>query len=451
MKVAFHTLGCKLNYAETSQLQAQFEAAGYTVVPFGAASDVLVVNTCTVTENADRECRQVIRRALRTSPEAYVAVTGCYAQLQPERIAAIEGVSAVFGARDKFSITEKLAASGAARPDAPQLYVGELDGDLPFNPALSADSDGRTRAFLKLQDGCNYKCSFCTIPLARGRSRAMNFDEIPQRIAELERAGYREVVLTGVNLGDYVGEQRQRFVDVVRSIEELRPQLRVRISSIEPNLLTLDILDIIRDSNVFVPHFHIPLQSGSPEILRLMRRRYTANNYRALIEAIHERMPDCAVGVDVIVGFPGETDAHFRETMDFLHSLPVTYLHVFTYSERPNTPAAELAGRVPVERRRARTRELRNLSHKKKLDFYRSQLGGRRPVLPEGGADENGMLRGWTDNYVRVQFAAPSRPVLAACIPVDLTELRGDEVFGRVAEAELPAPTSRAAYIPIPV
>lgn len=446
MNISFYTLGCKLNYAETSQLQAQFEQEGHAVVEFGQPADAVIINTCTVTENADRECRQVIRRALRHSPKAFVAVTGCYAQLQPEEIASIDGVDAVFGAKEKFAMTQHVR--DFSKIATPQIFVSELQDDLEFVEAQSGENDSRTRAFLKIQDGCNYNCSFCTIPMARGGSRAMPFGRIAEKLRDIEQAGYHEVVLSGINLGDYKAPTGEKFVDVVRHIDALQPRLRARISSIEPNLLTPEILGIVAQSRVFVPHFHIPLQSGSPAILRLMRRRYKAENYSNLVLAIREAMPHCAIGVDVIVGFPGETDEHFEETFRFLHDLPVTYLHVFNYSERENTPAAVYDGKVPPQVKKERIHRLRTLSALKKNEFYRSQCGSERVVIPEQRDPATGRWTGWTDNYVRVEFAADST-LLQMPVRVRLLELHGEHVLGGLAETPARIPDDTPSYIPI--
>ena len=467
MNVSFYTLGCKLNYAETSQLQHVFEQAGHAVVPFGQPTDAVIINTCTVTENADKECRQIIRRALRTSPAAFVGVTGCYAQLQPEEIASIEGVDAVFGAKEKFRIPQLVSGivGGFRKFDTPHCFVDDVGGDLEFVEAQSSETDSRTRAFLKLQDGCNYKCSFCTIPLARGKSRAMEFGLIPQKIRDLERAGYHEVVLSGINLGDYVAATGEEFTDVVRAIEAMKPRLRVRISSIEPNLLTQEIIDIIAQSSVFCPSFHIPLQSGSPDILRQMRRRYKVSDYADLVRRIKSAMPDAAIGADVIVGFPTESDAHFEETYSFLEALPVSYLHVFTYSERENTPAAELSasgGAVPAQKRAERSKRLRTLSAIKKRAFYAEQINSLHPsnhaasgehiVIPEQRNAETGLWTGWTENYVRTEFAAPAMLVQAP-VRVRLREINpasgGETVLADVVGQIERETSTHAAYIPI--
>ncbi len=450
MDVAFYTLGCKLNYAESSKLQEQFTSAGHEVVAFGGAADAIIINTCTVTDNADRECRQVIRRALRAAPDAFVGVTGCYAQLQPERIASIEGVDAVFGAREKFGILDLVQQFH--KSDTPRIYVDELTEELSFTTAQSADADSRTRAFLKIQDGCNYKCSFCTIPLARGHSRSMAFDEILPALGRLESAGYHEVVLTGINLGDYRAATGEAFVDVLRAIADSAPRARLRISSIEPNLLSPAILDLVADSSAFVPHFHIPLQSGSSTLLRRMRRRYTADYYRDLILSIKDKMPDCAIGADVIVGFPGESDGLFEENYEFLQALPLSYLHVFTYSERENTPAAAYEGQVPRQRRKLRTARLRALSSAKKQSFYRSQCGTRRTVIPESRDSASGDRLGWTDNYVRCRFTAPAS-LLQVPTAIELREMEGEivraEMLARPGVDASQSADNRPSFIPL--
>lgn len=450
MDVSFYTLGCKLNYAESSQLSTQFENAGHRTVNFGDVADIIIINTCTVTHNADRECRQVIRRALKRSPHAFVCVTGCYAQLQPEEIASIEGVDAVLGAKEKFEILRLIPEFVKGNP--PRVFVSELDEDIAFTTSQSADNDSRTRAFLKIQDGCNYKCSFCTIPLARGRSRSQELGGVAERIRELEDNGYSEIVLSGINLGDYSTPHGEKFIDIVRMINAMQPRLRVRISSIEPNLLSREILTEVANSTVFCPHFHIPLQSGSPDILRAMRRRYTADYYRKLVEDIKTSMPNCAIGVDVIVGFPGETERHFNETYEFLRLAPVSYLHVFSYSERKNTPAISLPDKVSSQETQRRSRMLRNLSDKKRREFYRSQIGAERIVIPESRNPANGMWRGWTENYVRAEFEGDSG-LLQAPTKVRLHEFVGEYVSSQFIEQTSAlfrdSQTQIPAYIPI--
>jgi threonylcarbamoyladenosine tRNA methylthiotransferase MtaB len=394
--VAFHTLGCKLNFAETSTIARQFTDAGYGRVDIDAHPDVLVINTCSVTDQADQKCRNIVRRAIRNNPDVYVAVIGCYAQLKPQEIASIEGVNIVLGAGEKFNLVQHV---GSADQPAGKVLAGEIKDVKTFIPSFS--SGDRTRTFLKVQDGCNYFCSFCTIPLARGRSRSADVDTTVNEAKKAIEAGAKEIVLTGVNIGDFGTAHGQSFIDLIRALDALPGIARYRISSIEPNLLTDEIIDFVANSRSFMPHFHIPLQSGSDDILKSMRRRYRTDLYRSRIERIKERMPDCCIGVDVITGFPGETDAHFAETQQFLIDLPVSYLHVFTYSERDNTTAVRIADVVPMDVRNLRTRQLRILSEKKKAAFYRPFAGTARPVLWEE-ANDDGLMFGFTDNYLRV-------------------------------------------------
>ena len=434
-RVSFHTLGCKLNYSESSSLAGRFEQRGYTVVPFGDPSDLIVINTCTVTENADVECRKIIRRGLKGAPGASVAVTGCYAQLQPEEIASIDGVKAVFGTAEKLSIADR--AEEILSFDTPQIFVAELGAETTFMGSRTTVNDSRTRAFLKLQDGCDYSCTFCTIPIARGPARAMPFHEIEKHVRLLESDGFHEVVLTGINLGEYKAPTGERFVDVLDHLQNLSPQFRVRISSIEPNTLTDDIIDLTlphqhtstQAHSLFCPHFHIPLQSGSADILRRMKRRYNPDMYRRVIEKIFDKRADAALGIDVIVGFPGETEEHFNETVRFLESLPFTYLHVFTYSERENTPAASYADRVPMQIRKERTALLRELSEQRRMQHYHNNLGTIRSVLPESYDMDAGGWYGWTENYVRVLYKA-SQLIVNGPKHVLLTELHDDVVVG---------------------
>lgn len=399
-RVAFHTLGCKLNISETSTLQRRFEDLGYQVVPFGSETDVIVINTCTVTENADTECRKIIRRGLSGSPNAAVAVTGCYAQLQPEEIASIDGVSAVFGTAEKFTIADRV--NEILDVTSPQIFVTDLDDATHFQGSRTTDGDGRTRSFLKLQDGCDYTCTFCTIPLARGPARAMPFDAVRRELENVAREGYHEAVLSGINLGEYKAPTGERFIDIVELIEQMQPPFRVRISSIEPNTVSNELIDILAASKIFVPHLHMPLQSGSAEILKKMRRRYNPEMYRRVVEYAYERMPEMAIGIDVIVGFPGETDEEFENTVEFLRSIPFTYLHVFTYSERANTPAKDYPGDVPKNVRRARTHRLRALSEERRRAHHARNIGTTRTFLPEHYDHSLGGWLGWTENYVRV-------------------------------------------------
>lgn len=409
-RVSFYTLGCKLNYAETSTLARDFETEGYQVVPFEEAADVTVINTCTVTSEADRKCRQTIRRALRANPEAFVVVTGCYAQLQPEEIAAIEGVDAVLGAQEKFRLFRLIEAFD--KRERTQVAVSCIDEVTAFGPAYS--SGERTRAFLKVQDGCDYTCAFCTIPRARGRSRSQGLEATLAQAHEVARQGYREVVLTGVNIGLYGQDHGTSFYELVRALDRVEGIERFRISSIEPNLLTDEIIDFVAGSERFQPHFHIPLQSGDDDVLGKMRRRYRRAVYAGRVRRIRERMPEASIGVDVIVGFPAETEARFENTCRFLTELPVSYLHVFTYSERADTAAVEhpdrMGGaRVPKGERARRSRMLRILSEKKQHAFYAAHRGELRPVLWEG-EEKEGAMYGFTDNYIKVQ-----RPFDPAC------------------------------------
>ena len=407
-RVAFHTLGCKLNFAETSSLQRAFEEQAYEVVPFGEAADVAVVNTCTVTAEADRKCRQVIRRALRANPETCIVITGCYAQLQPETLAAIDGVDVVLGAHEKFHLFQLVEAF--EKREQTQISVSCIDDVRAFDPAFS--SNERTRAFLKVQDGCDYTCAFCTIPLARGKSRSAPLDQILAQAREIAERGFKEIVLTGVNIGLYGQGSHDHasdtsLLDLLHALETVDGIERYRISSIEPNLLTDAIIDFVVSSSTFQPHFHIPLQSGDDEVLGTMRRRYRRARYADRVERITRLMPDACIGVDVIVGFPTETETHFENTYRFLSDLPVAYLHAFTYSERPNTAAVdhlEKIGGVPVPgpERSRRNRMLRVLSQKKQHAFYSRHLGTARPVLWEN-AEKNGAMYGFTDNYIKVQ------------------------------------------------
>ncbi|MDG5766447.1 tRNA (N(6)-L-threonylcarbamoyladenosine(37)-C(2))-methylthiotransferase MtaB [Balneolales bacterium ANBcel1] len=395
--VAFHTLGCKLNFAETSTLKRQFSGGAFEIASFQSKADVYVVNTCSVTSDANRDCRKAVRQARRRNPEAFIVVTGCYAQLEPDEIAAIDGVDLVVGARDKFDIME--LAGNFEKPDETIIHRTDVNEAADFHHAFS--SNDRTRAFLKVQDGCDYKCSFCTIPLARGKSRSPSVAQVVQQARSVIADGYREIVLTGVNVGDFGRYGTESFLDLLKALDPLPGLERIRISSIEPNLLTDDIILFAADSRTVQPHFHIPLQSGSDTMLDLMKRRYRTGNYRSRVETILRHMPDACIGVDVITGHPGETDSLFDETFRFIDALDVGYLHVFTYSERPNTHALDLDGSVAKEVRKARTHKLRRLSDKKRFDFDHRNLGMVRPVLFEQEVSE-GSIFGWSDNYIRV-------------------------------------------------
>ena len=411
--VAFYTLGCKLNFSETSAIGRQFEERGFAKVAFEAGADLYVINTCSVTDHADRKCRKVVQQALRHNPEAFVAIVGCYAQLKPREIAGIPGVSAVLGAAEKFRLVDVLAdfqRPAAGQPGA--VYASPISAATEF---VAAHSFGdRTRTFLKVQDGCDYSCSFCTIPLARGGSRSGSVASVVARVAKLAETGVKEIVLTGVNLGDFgrqgpERERREDFTDLVKALDQLDSPLRFRISSCEPNLLTDDILTTVASSASFMPHFHIPLQSGSDKILGLMRRRYRRALYAQRVARIKELLPHACIGVDVIVGFPGETEADFLDTYHFLNELPISYLHVFPYSERANTLAPTLPGRVHDRARHERTTQLRGLSEKKKRAFYEQHRGQMMEVLFEDDVT-NGRMEGFTPNYIRV--AAKYDPLL---------------------------------------
>jgi threonylcarbamoyladenosine tRNA methylthiotransferase MtaB len=445
-RVALHTLGCKLNYAESSAIGAAFAERGFGVVELGSAgADVVVVNSCTVTENADRECRQVVRRALRANPHAFVIVTGCYAQLQPEEIASIDGVDLVLGSAEKFRIFE--FEQRFAKLDTPRIAVGEIGAVDDFGAAASGEGDTRTRAFLKVQDGCDYTCTFCTIPLARGSSRSQAIDEAVDAARGLVDGGYREIVLTGVNVGDYGKGTGERLFDLLMRLHDVEGLERLKISSIEPNLLEDRIIELAAGSDRMLPHFHIPLQSGSDDVLGRMRRRYRSEHYRERVDRIVSLMPDAAIGVDVIVGFPGESIGDFERTRELLHGLPVAYLHVFTYSERENTPAARSADPVPIEERRRRTTILRTLSEKKRAAFAARFVGSRRRVLFEHG-DRGGRVVGLTDNYVRV--AAPYDARLEnTIVECTIGAFDGDCAVGTPHVPEHGLPLGRTLSLPV--
>jgi threonylcarbamoyladenosine tRNA methylthiotransferase MtaB len=402
--VAFHTLGCKLNFSETSTLSRTLEAEGFLKKDFEEEADVYVINTCSVTENADKECRQLVRRIQRHAPEALVVITGCYAQLKPKEIAAIEGVDLVLGAAEKFNIAEHLRE--LSKGDSAKICSCEIEDVEGFHASYSIND--RTRTFLKVQDGCDYTCSFCTIPLARGHSRSDSIEGVLQNVAELSLTGAKEIVLTGINLGDFGkgtngGKKREEsFFELVQQLDETEGIDRYRISSIEPNLLSNEIIEFVAGSKRFMPHFHIPLQSGSNEVLGGMRRRYRKELYADRIAHIKELMPHCCIGVDVIVGFPGETEELFQETFEFLHQLDVSYFHVFTYSERANTLAVDMPDAVPMHIRHERNKILRNLSYQKMQYFTQQQVGAKRKVLFES-ASKNGMMEGFTDNYIKIK------------------------------------------------
>jgi len=402
--VAFHTLGCKLNFAETSTIARQLINAGYKKVSFDHSASVFIINTCSVTENADKECRLIVKRANKANPDGLVIVIGCYAQLKPHEISKIDGVDLVLGAKEKFNILSYLDDLEKSENTA-KVHSCEIEETNFFIGSYSTGD--RTRAFLKVQDGCDYKCTYCTIPLARGVSRSDTMENVIKNAHEIAQKGINEIVLTGVNVGDYgkgeFGNKKHEhtFLDLVKELDNVAGIERIRISSIEPNLLKNEIIELVANSKKFVPHFHIPLQSGSDEILKKMKRRYLTPLYKGRIEKIRELMPDACIGVDVIVGFPSETDEEFLLTYKFLSELPISYLHVFTYSERENTKANEMNEIIPVESRKKRNKMLRILSEKKKMEFYASQVGKTKSVLWEY-ENKNNIMYGYTENYVRV-------------------------------------------------
>lgn len=402
--VALHTLGCKLNFSETSSIGRLLENDGFTKKAFDEVADVYVINTCSVTDNADKECRQLVRRIQRKAPEAMVVITGCYAQLKPAEIAAIPGVDLVLGAAEKFNIAEHLKE--ITKGDAAKICSCDIEDVNVFTATHSIND--RTRIFLKVQDGCDYNCAFCTIPMARGKSRSDRISNVVENVQAIASQGAKEIVLTGINLGDFGNKKlshkedgREDFYQLVQALDKIEGIERFRISSIEPNLLSDDIIEFVSNSKRFMPHFHIPLQSGSNKILGLMRRRYKRELYAEKVGLIKQFMPHCCIGVDVIVGFPGETDDDFNETANFLQSLDISYLHVFTYSERDNTLAAEMKPVVPVEIRNQRNKLLRNLSYRKMQYFTSEHVGEIRQVLFEH-CNKNGMIEGYTDNYIKI-------------------------------------------------
>lgn len=426
-KVAFYTLGCKLNFSETSSIGRLFTDAGYSVVEFTDGADVYVINTCSVTEHADKKCRKVVKEALKYSPNAYVTIVGCYAQLKPQEIAEIEGVDMVLGAAEKFRIVEFISDL----TKQPKAVIHQQNIEKVNHNFIAAYSIGdRTRTFLKVQDGCDYPCTYCTIPLARGGSRSDTIENVVNRATQIAASGVKEIVLTGVNLGDFGvrnGQREDKFFDLVRALDEVEGIERIRISSIEPNLLSNEIIEFVATSKRFVPHFHIPLQSGSNKILGLMKRRYRRELYTERVAAIKAVMPDCCIGVDVIVGFPGETQEDFLDTYQFLNGLDVSYLHVFTYSEREQTVAAELPGVIPGSTRADRSKMLHILSDKKRRAFYQSQIGTLGEVLFEDD-QKGGFMHGFTKNYVKVR---------AKYDPVMVNELKKVQLLSMTAEGEV--------------
>ncbi|WP_461113313.1 tRNA (N(6)-L-threonylcarbamoyladenosine(37)-C(2))-methylthiotransferase MtaB [Spirosoma jeollabukense] len=434
-KVAFYTLGCKLNFSETSTLARLMETHGYERVEFNQQPDIFIINTCSVTDNADKKCRKIVREAQKINPDGYVAILGCYAQLKPKEISEIPGVDAVLGAAEKFRLHEIMSTFEKVPTGQPaQVFNSPIEEAIDYHAAYSLND--RTRTFLKVQDGCDYPCAYCTIPLARGKSRSDTVANVVKAAREIAERGVREIVLTGVNIGDFGlvdGQRQETFFDLVRALDEVNGIERFRISSIEPNLLTDEIIAFVAQSNRFVPHFHVPLQSGSNRVLGLMRRRYKRELYVDRVQKIKERMPHACIGVDVIVGHPGETETEFKETYLFLNELPISYLHVFTYSERPNTTALTIKPVVPGHIRAERSKMLHILSDKKRRAFYDSQVGRDATVLFEEDI-ENGRMQGFTENYVRV--VAQYDPLLInETLPVHMTSVNAEGLM-EVTELE---------------
>ncbi|MFH6982746.1 tRNA (N(6)-L-threonylcarbamoyladenosine(37)-C(2))-methylthiotransferase MtaB [Marinoscillum luteum] len=407
-RVAFYTLGCKLNFSETSTISRMFEDRGFKKVDFTDQPDIFIINTCSVTENADKKCKKIVKEAKKISPKSFVTIIGCYAQLKPKEISEIKGVDAVLGAAEKFRLFEYLDEFIAT--NEPQVYASEIQEAKRYNASYSYGD--RTRTFLKVQDGCNYGCAFCTIPLARGKSRSASIAEIVEQAKEIAASEVKEVVLTGVNIGDFGiqdGKRKEKFIDLIKALDEVEGIERFRISSIEPNLLSTEVITFVSQSKRFVPHFHVPLQSGSDKILQRMNRRYLSDLYQERVHTIKSLMPHCGIGVDVITGFPGETEEDFLETYQFLNELDVSYLHVFTYSERANTQALEMDGVVSLKDRQKRSKMLRALSEKKKRYFYEQHVDQMQTVLFEDDV-EDGHMHGFTENYIRIK--AKYDPVL---------------------------------------
>ena len=425
-KVAFYTLGCKLNFSETSTIARDFQNEGFERVDFEEIADIYVINTCSVTDNADKQFKQIVKKAMKLNDKAFVAAVGCYAQLKPEELAAVDGVDLVLGATEKFKITDYI--NDLSKNDMGEVHSCEIE-EADFYVGSYSIGD-RTRAFLKVQDGCDYKCTYCTIPLARGISRSDALENVLKNASEISQQGIKEIVLTGVNIGDYgkgeFGNKKHEhtFLDLVKALDEVEGIERLRISSIEPNLLKNETIEFVSQSRTFVPHFHIPLQSGSNDVLKKMKRRYLREVYTERVAKIREVMPHACIGVDVIVGFPGETDEHFLETYHFLNDLDISYLHVFTYSERDNTEAIDLDGVVPANVRSKRSKMLRGLSVKKRRAFYESQIGTNRTVLFES-ENKEGYIHGFTENYVKVK--TPWNPELVNTLhEINLTKIDED-------------------------
>lgn len=433
--VAYYTLGCKLNFSETSQVARNLSEAGYARTDFENGADVYVINTCSVTDHADKKCRKIVEQALRHNPNAFITIIGCYAQLKPEEIAGIPGVDLVLGAAEKFNISQYINESSDKRSFA-LVKDGNIKDVSHFIPAWS--SNDRTRTFLKVQDGCDYFCTFCTIPLARGKSRNASVENTVREAVKAAQGGAREIVLTGVNIGDFGQSTGETFLDLIQSLDQIQHIDRFRISSIEPNLLTDEIIEFVANSAKFVPHFHIPLQSGNDEILKKMRRKYERNLYTQRVEKIRSLLPDASIGVDVITGFPGEGDAEFLDTYQYLNELDISYLHVFTYSERKNTGAVKLPGKVKQSVRKDRTNMLRILSEKKRHEFYNRFAGSTRKVLFEAENDGDKMY-GFTDNYLKVVIPYD---------PLYVNEIREVKLGAQTPEGLMPGILTNSEDIP---
>jgi len=397
-RIAFHTMGCKTNFSETSTISSEMQRYGYEKVSYKDEADIYVLNTCSVTENADKEARKLIRKARRLNPFAKIAVIGCYAQLQPEQISKIPGVDLVLGASEKFNLLSHLNSLNSTNES--KIITSTIKNISSFQPSFT--NGERTRSYLKIQDGCNYNCSFCTIPLARGRSRSDTIENTVKIAQNIADSGAKEIVLTGINIGDFGSEKDESFLQLIMTLDNLKGIERFRISSIEPNLLSDEIISFCADSNKFVPHFHIPLQSGSDSILKSMKRRYNTDLYKSRVEYIKELIPDCCIGVDVIVGYPGEGEEHFEQTKAFIESIDISYLHVFSYSQRKDTLAASLNNQVTKEHKDYRSKALHTLSNKKQTEFYNQYINTIRPVLVEQSI--NGKIQGFTDNYIKVNI-----------------------------------------------
>lgn len=427
-RIAINTLGCKLNFAESSTVGRQFISKGFEIVPFHDKADIYLINTCSLSHRAERECRQIIRSAVKRSPDAYIIVFGCYSQLQPEQIASINGVDLVLGTKEKFEIFKYVDIF--QKNNYPKIFVSDVEELNDFGLAYSGDVDNRTRAFLKVQDGCDYKCSYCTIPLARGSSRSQTIEDSVSQMRILAEKGFKEVIISGVNVGDYGKNASEDLLFLLKSFSKVDGIERIRISSVEPNLLTEDLINYILGSDKFCNHFHIPLQSGSDEILKLMMRRYSVKDYKKVIEYIKLQNTEAGIGADVIVGFPGESEKYFEDTYEYLRDLPISYLHVFTYSERPNTSALKYGNVVEPRIRFFRNKKLRILSKKKKYHFHSQFVDKIMSVLFEGKM-KDGLITGLTGNYIRIK-TQPSENVVNEIVDTLIVKINEDECEGKI-------------------